>query len=59
MIGCPNVPFGKDPFGQIIVPLTLSIAEMETQKQFGMEFFQTQVAGIHFYFPGIEIKKPS
>ena len=58
MIGYATITFSDDPDGQFIFPLTVWITEMRTQNLLGMDFSQTQVSGIHFYLPVIEIKNP-
>ena len=56
MIGFATLTLSYDPDGQFSFPLTVWITEMKTQNLFGKDFCQTQVSGIHFGLPGIELK---
>ena len=58
MVGYATITFSYDPDGQFVFPLTVWITEMKTQNLLGMDFRRIQVSGIHFDFPGIELKNP-
>ena len=58
MIGFATLTFSYDRVGQFFFSLTVWITKMKTQNLLGMDFCQTQVSGIHFYLPGIELKEP-
>ena len=58
MVGFATITFCYDPDGQFVFPLTVWITEMKTQNLLGMDFCQKQVSGIHFDWPGVELKNP-
>ena len=58
MIGYATIEFSYDPNGENTFPLTVWITEMRTQNLLGMDFCQSQAAGILFDLPGIELRQP-
>ena len=58
MIEFASITFIYDPYGQFIIPLSVWITERRTQNLLGMDFCRTQLCGIPFDLPGIEIRKP-
>ena len=58
MIGFATLTFSYNTDGQFSLHLTVWITEMKTQNLLGMDFCQKQISGIHFDFPGIELKEP-
>ena len=58
MIGYATIESRYDPNAESSFPLSVWIMEMKTQNLLGMDFCQSQVSGIHFGLPGIELLQP-